>query len=175
MLGPRIILALNHENRERDGLPREGYVRHFQAKARGWRCTRLKVRRYTPQPVRSTDRGANSLSISLFVFDGAPEEYRARQFQCWGVRNAQVGRSGALVSRAVYLLVPNVNVVDLESRLGADDATNLQVLLSFPQIVDAGRQARSWMSGQLDAVPCGTHRTLRPFRSVIQTLERIFG
>ena len=175
MLGPGIILALNHENREQDGLPREGYVRDFQAKARGWRCTQLKVRRYTPHPVRSTDRGANSLPITLFVFDEAPDEDRAGQFQCVGVRKAPVGRSGALVSRAVYLLVPDVNVVDLESRLGADDEMNLQVLLSFPQIKDAGQQAGSWMSGQLDAVPSGNHQTLRPFRSVIQTLQRIFG
>ena len=176
MLGPGIILALNHENRERDGLPREGHVWHFQAKARGWRCTQLKVRRYTPHPVRSTDRGANSLPITLSVFDEAPDDDYGEPFQCVGVRIARVRGTRALVSRAVYLLVLDVDVVDLESRLGADDDMNLQVLLSFRKIKEAGRQAGSWMRGQLDAaVPQGNHQTLRPFRSVIQTLQRIFG
>mgnify|MGYP006173500685 CR=1 FL=1 len=145
MLGPGIILALNHENRERDGLPREGYVRDFQAKARGWRCTQLKVRRYTPHPVRSTDRGANSLPITLFVFDEAPDEDRAGQFQCVGVRIAQGRGPKVEVFRAVYLLVLDVDVVDLENRLGTDDDANLRVLLSFCQIKAAGRTAGSWM------------------------------
>jgi hypothetical protein len=175
MRGPGIILALNHENRGQDGLPNEGYVRDFQAKATGWRCKQLKVRRYTPHQVRNTDREANSLPISLFVFDEAPGDDYGDPFQCVGVRIARVGGSGALVSRAVYLLVLDVDVVDLESRLGADDDMNLQVLLSFRKIKDAGRQAGSWMRGQLDAVPQGNHQTLRPFRSVIQTIQRIFG
>jgi hypothetical protein len=176
MRGPGIILALNHENRGDDGLPDEGYVRDFQAKAIGWRCKQLKVRRYTPQQVRNTDREANSLPISLFVFDEAPDDDYGEPFECVGVRIARVRGTRALVSRAVYLLVLDVDVVDLESRLGADDDMNLQVLLSFRKIKEAGRQAGSWMRGQLDAaVPQGNHQTLRPFRSVIQTIQRIFG
>jgi hypothetical protein len=73
-------------------------------------------------------------------------------------------------------LVLGVDVVDLENRLGADDDMNLQVLLSFRKIKEAGRQAGSWMREKLDAaVPQGNHQTLRPFRSVVQTIQRIFG
>ena len=177
MRGPGIILALNHENRGDDGLPKEGHVREFLAKAiGGWRCKQFKVRRHTPAPVRNTDRKANSLPISVFVFDQAPDDDDGEPFQCVGVRIAQGRGPSVEVFRAVYLLVLDVDVVDLENRLGTDDDVNLHVLLSLCQIKEAGRKAGSWMQEKVKAaVPRCNHGTLRSFRSVADTIQRIFG
>ena len=177
MRGPGIILAFNHENRGDDGLPTEGYVRSFLAKAiGGWRCKQFKVRRHPPARVRNTDRTADSLPISVFVFDQAPDGDDGQPFECVGVRPVKgLGRS-AEVFRAVYLLVLDVDVVDLENRLGTDDDVNLHVLLSFCQIKAAGRTAGSWMQENVKAaLPRCNHGTLRSFRSVANTIQRIFG
>ena len=142
---PGAVLALNHQHREKDGLPEEGFLRSLGRHAEGWRV--LSGRTPKGAQIRKDIRAGDTLHITVYAFASAPVSFKDVANQPVGVRSAKIEHRGSVchLCRGVYLLVPQVHVTPLEKMIKDHGTFALKVLEAVPAILAAAHVARRWM------------------------------